>query len=45
LGLSDDPHKRYGDTPIAEEERVILETFRSQGWPGVIRLGGDRLLK
>src|ERR1700694_2576249 len=39
LGLSDDPHKRYGDRELTDDEREMLDTFHLEGWRGVIRLG------
>jgi transcriptional regulator with XRE-family HTH domain len=43
LNLTNDSQKRFGDTEIADEERTMLETFRREGWPGVIRLGAERI--
>jgi transcriptional regulator with XRE-family HTH domain len=45
LGLTDDPRKRFGDTEIAEDERLMIDIFRRDGWPGVIRLGAERISK
>jgi transcriptional regulator with XRE-family HTH domain len=45
LGLTDDPRKRFGDTEIAGDEWLMIETFRRDGWPGVIRLVADRISK
>ncbi len=45
LGLSDDPILHRQEPSLSEDERYIIETFRKGGWPGVIRLGGERLSK
>lgn len=43
LGLTDDPHIQVRESELTSEERMILEAFRHNGWPAVIRLGGERL--
>lgn len=45
LGGTDDPLGHLGDSALSQEEKLMLETFRLSGWPGVIRLGGERLSK
>lgn len=45
LGVTDEPHGHLGDGEVSDEEGQILDTFRREGWPGVIRLGGERLSK
>jgi transcriptional regulator with XRE-family HTH domain len=47
LGLIDNsaPYAIPGKSALSIEEIKILETFRREGWPGVIRLGGERLTK
>ncbi len=45
IGLTDDPQKRFTDTELAIDERLILETFRAESWPGIIRLGADRIAR
>lgn len=45
VGMTDDPRGHVGDGTITNDEYSILETFRREGWPGVIRLGGERLSK
>ncbi len=45
LGLSDDPESQIHESNLKTEERRIIETFRRESWPGVIRLGGERLSK
>lgn len=45
VGLSDNPHGQIGDKHLKQEELTMLDTYRREGWPGVIRLGADRLAK
>jgi transcriptional regulator with XRE-family HTH domain len=45
LGLSDDPHFQIREPQLNEEERIILETFRRNGWSGVVHLGVEKLSK
>jgi transcriptional regulator with XRE-family HTH domain len=45
LGLSDDPHKRYGDSELDVEEVTVLETWRHNDLAGVLRLIADRIEK
>ena len=33
------------DGTLSDEERIIVETFRREQWPGVIKLGAERLAK
>ena len=43
LGLSQQPKGQLGDSQLSEEELAILDIFRRDGWPGVIRHGAARL--
>ncbi len=45
LNLSNEGEKHFGDTDITEDERIILETYRSEGWPGILRFGADEFSK
>jgi transcriptional regulator with XRE-family HTH domain len=45
LGITNDPRIHIGDVELTDEERSVLETFRREGWAGVIRLGADKLSK
>jgi len=45
LGLTDDPRKRYGDVELIDDERAVLETYRRDGWPGILRLGAEQISK
>jgi transcriptional regulator with XRE-family HTH domain len=45
LGVSDDPHVQVREPGLNVEEHQMLETFRREGWPGVFRLGAERLSK
>ena len=43
LGIIDDPHVKFGTMPVEDNERIMLETYRREGWQGVIRLGAEKL--
>ncbi len=45
LGIVDDPQNHFGEAPFADEERIILETFRREGWAGVAHMSVERLSK
>jgi len=45
LGVSDDPRGQFGQGELSSEERELLEVFRRDRWPGVMRLMADRLSK
>lgn len=45
LGATDDPRRHFGDGQLNEDERSMLDTFHREGWPGVIRLGVERITK
>ncbi len=45
IGLSDNPALRLLEVDLDSEEQNMVDTFRREGWPGVIRLGGERLSK
>ncbi len=45
LGGTDEPLGHVGGGILSDEERQIVDTFRRNGWPGVIRLGGEQLSK
>jgi len=43
LGLSQHTKGQLGDSHLNEEELAILDTFRREGWPGLIRFGAAQL--
>ena len=43
LGLSDEPNMHTRDSGLTEDERMMLETFRRDGWRGIIHLGAERI--
>jgi len=43
IDLTDDETKRFGDTEIADSERMMLETYRRDGWQGVAKLSVEKL--
>jgi len=45
LGITDEPSGHLGDGKITDEESQMLDTFRRDGWPGVFRLGAERISK
>ncbi len=45
IGLTDVPDEKSREPGLNEEERNMLETYRREGWRGVIHLGADRLAK
>ena len=45
LGMTDDPRGHVGYNQIKDDERIVLDTYRRDGWPGVFRLGAERISK
>lgn len=45
LGLSVHPQGQLGDSELTEEEHIVLNTLRNEGWSGIARLGVERLSK
>jgi len=45
LGLTDEPTGIAAPSEIKPDEREILDTYRREGWQGVIHLGVERLAK
>jgi len=45
LGMSDDPRGQFGDGKINDDEQAMLNTFRRDGWPGILRLGAEQISK
>ncbi len=45
MGASDQPHRSIDLSGLDNEENHIVQTYRREGWPGVIRLGAERLSK
>lgn len=45
LGFTAEAHALSTSDEVNNEETKLLEAFRQEGWPGVIRLGGERLTK
>ncbi len=44
FGTTDDPRRYIADDPkMNEDERIVLETFRREGWRGIARLGVERM--
>jgi transcriptional regulator with XRE-family HTH domain len=44
VGLSDIPYGMVGDGEISEIERAMINIYRREGWPGVFRMGADRVV-
>ncbi len=45
LGVSDDRRRKSDDLKLSEEEWAVLDALRREGWPGVFRLGAERMAK
>ncbi len=45
LGLSDNPKGQLGDTTLTDDENTMLNTYRREGWSGVIHLGAERMAR
>jgi len=45
LGLTDNIENNSLPVPIEPDERELLDTYRNQGWSGVVRLGAERMTK
>lgn len=45
IDLTDDPRGHLGDNQLNDDEKTVLNTLRGEGWPGVIRLGVERMTK
>lgn len=45
VGITDNPDRKYSGDVMKRDERQLLETYRREGWPGVIHLGAERLSK
>ena len=43
LGRTDSPQVHISENELSEDETILIKQFRREGWPGVIRLGGERL--
>jgi transcriptional regulator with XRE-family HTH domain len=41
LGISDDPQGHFGDENLSETEMQMVNTYRRDGWAGVIKLGAN----
>lgn len=45
VGLSDKPQGHLKDKEISDDERILIDIFRREGWSGVARLSVERLSK
>jgi len=45
VGLSDSPNGSIDNHELNSDERTIIQTFRGEGWNGVVRLGAEHLTK
>jgi transcriptional regulator with XRE-family HTH domain len=45
LGLSNEPHGQLVQSDLDNNELEVVETYRREGWIGIIRLGTDRIAK
>jgi len=45
VGLSDNPEINGVNRELDNDERMMLDVYRGEGWPGVIRFGVERMTK
>lgn len=45
LGITDDPTFQIREPSLDDEEHELLETYRHEGWPGVIHLGAEKVTR
>jgi transcriptional regulator with XRE-family HTH domain len=45
LGLTDDQKGIAAPGDMKSDERELLDIYRNEGWPGVLRLGADQVSK
>jgi len=45
VGLTSDPFSYIGTTDLDPNERELVDIYRDEGWPGVFRLGSERIAK
>jgi len=45
IGLSDEPHGKMTATDLDPRDREILDAFHRDGWPGILRLGAEKMTK
>ncbi len=43
VGLSDEPNGHLSDKTMSDEERIIIDAFRRDGWKGLARLSVDKV--
>lgn len=44
LGLTNDPQGNFTSMEIEPIEREMIDAFRRYGWPGVFKLGGEKMI-
>ncbi len=44
-GLTQNPQGQIGNIDLTLDEQEVVSTLRQDGWPGVIRLGVERISK
>ncbi len=45
LGTTDDPRPPLSPGELNADERDLLNTYRNDGWPGVLHMGADQIAK
>lgn len=45
LGITDDPRRQIDPDRLSADEHQVLDTLRRESWPGIIRLGAERISK
>jgi len=45
MGLSNNPNSQIASTDLDPRESELVATFRQDGWPGILRLGAEKMTK
>jgi len=45
IGLTNDPHEHLTAIDLDPHERELLDIYRNEGWPGILRLGAEKMTK
>ncbi len=45
LGLTNNPRGQFSYSDLSVEEDQIVQAYRREGWPGLLRLGADQMVQ
>ena len=45
IGLTDERNETVPTTDLGPHERELVDKFREEGWPGVFKLGAEKIAK